>query len=149
MAVAGLPPRPRTVVGGLPHPDGRYRHERLDEHPGQGRAGYLAWAPHPNTGDEAPVGFALVTGLDSARHALTALFVVPAARGRGVGGGLAREVVGRHPGAWEVAFQHDNHDAARFWRTLAREVWGEGWLEERRHVPGRPNVPPDHWISTA
>ena len=43
------------VVNGFPYADGRYGHERLDEYPKGDGAGYLAWAPHPNTGQEAPV----------------------------------------------------------------------------------------------
>jgi hypothetical protein len=26
---------------------------------------------------------------------------------------------------------------------------GEAWTEEERPVPGKPEVPPDHWIETA
>ena len=136
------------VVNAFPYADGRYNHEWLDEYPGPGRAGYLAWAPHPNTGEDAPVAFALVKGLDGPRHAFATQFVVPAARREGLGRVLALDVIGRHPGAWEVGFQHDNPDAGRFWRALAATVWGDSWIETEEPVPGKPDVPPDHWIRT-
>jgi predicted acetyltransferase len=134
-----------SIVNGFPYADGRYRHEWLDEYPGPGRVGYLAWAPHPNTGELAPVAFALVKGLDTERHALASFFVVPAARRGGLGTLVALEVLGRHPGAWEIAFQEDNHAAGRFWRLVADQALGD-WTEEAVPVPDRPDVPPDHWI---
>lgn len=136
------------IVNGLPYADGRYRHARLADYPGPDRAGYLAWAPHPNTGEDAPVALALVRGLGSERHALAEFWVAPAARRTGVGRTFALDVLGRHPGAWEVAFQRDNARAARFWRGVARAAWGEGWTETEEPVPGRPDVAPDHWIRT-
>jgi predicted acetyltransferase len=137
-----------SVVNGFPYADGRYRHEWLDEYPGPGRAGYLAWTPHPNTGEDSPVAFGLVKGLDGPRQEFAALFVVPAARRSGLGGSLALDVIGRHPGAWGVGFQHDNPDAGRFWRGVASKAWGEAWTETEEPVPGKPEVAPDHWIRT-
>ena len=57
-------------------------------------------------------------------------------------------MLGRHPGPWEIAFQRDNLAAGRFWRAIAGEAF-ETWTEEARPVPGKPDVPPDHWISGA
>lgn len=37
--------------------------------------------------------------------------------------------------------------AVAFWRRVAAAVAGEAWAEERRAVPGRPDLPPDVWIS--
>jgi hypothetical protein len=34
-----------------------------------------------------------------------------------------------------------------FWRRVATEVAGDAWTEERRHLPSRPELPPDVWIS--
>ena len=138
------------VVNGFPYADGRYRHEWLDEYPGPGRAGYLAWAPHPHQSDElAPVAFALVKGLDDPCRELAAFFVVPAARYDGLGRWFALDLFDRHPGAWAVAFQHDNVVAGHFWRAVASEAWGERWSETEEPVPGKPDVPPDHWIRSA
>jgi predicted acetyltransferase len=137
------------VVNGFPYADGRYRHEWLDEYPGEGRAGYLAWSPHPNTGEQAPVAFALVRGVGSGTCTMQAFFVVPAARRGGVGRRFALDVISRHDDAWDVPFQHDNVAAGHFWRAVARDAWGEGWTETEEPVPDKPEVPPDHWIRSS
>lgn len=134
------------VVNGFPYADGRYRHEWLDEYPAPDRCGYLLWQPHPNTGEDAPVAFALVRGLDADARTMQAFFVVPAARRGGVGRRFALDVVGRHPGAWEIPFQHDNVGAGMFWRAVATDAWGTAWAETEEPVAGKPDVPPDHWI---
>ena len=134
------------IVHGLPYADGRYQHRELDGYPGPDRAGYLAWAPHPKTGEEAPVAFALVSGIDEDRRSLAALFVAPAARRSGVGRALALHAIRSHQGPWEVGFQHDNAEAGEFWRSVAAEVWGDGWVETREPVPGMPEAPADHFI---
>ncbi len=137
------------VVGGLPYSDGRYQHRELDTHPSPDGAGYLAWRPHPNSGEPAPVGFALVSGLGAARSCVAAFWIAPAARRAGVGRVLAHEVLSRHRGPWAVAFQHDNAAAQTFWRAVADAVFSSGgWVELRRPVPGRPDVPPDHVIES-
>jgi predicted acetyltransferase len=138
-----------TVVNGFPHADGRYRHEWLDEYPAPDRCGYLAWAPHPNSGEDAPIGFALVRGLDAEERAMQAFFVVPAARRGGLGRRFALDVIGRHAGPWAIPFQHDNAAAGPFWRRVAEEAWGGAWTERTEPVAGKPDVPPDHWIRTA
>ncbi len=61
---------------------------------------------------------------------------------------LAREVIGRHDGQWEIAFQHDNLSAGAFWRRVATAAWADGWAETTEPVPGRPDIAPDHWIRT-
>lgn len=137
------------VVNGFPYADGRYQHAELDTYPGTGKVGYLAWEPHPSTGEDAPVAFALVDGLgDDVRH-LAAFFVIPASRRVGTGSDVAAEVLARHPGAWKIAFQHDNTAAGAFWRRVAQRAWGTGWNETEVEVPDKPDVPPDHWIRTA
>lgn len=137
------------IVSGLPYADGRYQTRELETYPAPDRAGYLAWRPHPRTGEDAPVGFALVDGLTGERRSLAALWVAPAVRRDGVGMRLALDVIGRHPGAWTVAFQHDNHQAGAFWRRVADAAFGAGrWREDTRPVPGLPEAPRDHWIET-
>lgn len=51
------------VVSGLPYADGRYQTRGLPDGSSSGVASYLAWRPHPNTGETAPIGFAVVDGL--------------------------------------------------------------------------------------
>jgi predicted acetyltransferase len=139
------------IVHGLPYADGRYAHGPLDTYPAGDRLGYLALRPHPNTGADAPVGFALVSGIGGERRHMDAFWTAPAARRGGLGRQLAAYVVIEHPGPWTIAFQHDNAAAAGFWRRVAAEHFGaegEGWTEEQRAVPGRPDVPADHWIES-
>ncbi|MFA4085156.1 hypothetical protein ONA92_26035 [Mycobacteroides salmoniphilum] len=137
-----------TVVNGFPYADGRYQHSLLDCYPGQGKVGYLAWQPHPINGEDAPVALALVGGLDTSRYALDAFFVIPAARRLGLGTRLANEVLSKHPGAWEIGFQDVNIVAGAFWRRVAEAAWGHDWVETIEAVPGKPDVPADHWIRT-
>ncbi|MFJ7199921.1 MULTISPECIES: GNAT family N-acetyltransferase [unclassified Streptomyces] len=128
--------------GVLPDPDGTFRSDRL--HAALTRAD---WAPYLLTVDGSPVGLALVRGLADPTRVLSSFFVVRGVRRTGIGLCAVREVVAKHPGPWEVAFQQGNASAVAFWRRVATEVVGEAWTEERRPVPGRPDLPPDTWIS--
>ena len=138
-----------TVVNGLPYADGRYQCRQLSYFPSVDGAGYIAWRAHPNTGEAAPIGFAIIDGVQGPQRSVVAFWVAPAARRHGVGGTLAIDVLTRHPGPWTIAFQQDNAGAGDFWRRIADAAFGrDGWSEEQRPVPGRPDVPPDHWIET-
>ncbi len=137
------------LTGSLPWSDGRYKHEPLDAHPGSdGHAGFLGWHPHPQQGEDAPVALALVDGIGGERRSITAFWVVPGGRRTGWGRQLALDVIGRYPRPWTIAFQHDNAGAGRFWRGVAQDAFGDGWTEEQRPVPDRPELPPDHWIES-
>jgi predicted acetyltransferase len=137
------------IVSALPYADGRYQTRGLPERPSPDVTGYLAWRPHPNTGQASPLGFSLVDGLARDRRSLAALWVAPVVRREGVGRRLALDAIARHPGRWSVAFQHDNVHAGEFWRRMADEAFGPGaWGEVERPVPGVPDAPPDHWIET-
>lgn len=138
------------VVNGLLYADGRYQAAQLRRFPSPDGAGYLAWRPHPVTGENAPVGFALIEGLIGDQRSVTGFWVAPAARRAGIGRRLASEVLSRHEGPWSIGFQHGNASAGRFWRETADTVFGPGqWLERQRPVPGRPHVPPDHFIESS
>ncbi|WP_406125969.1 GNAT family N-acetyltransferase [Streptomyces sp. NBC_00989] len=128
----------------LPNPDGTFRSERVDAAFG-GTDG--DWAPYLFVSGERPVGFAFVRGLSSATRVLNSFFVVRGARRAGVGMGAVRDVVARHPGSWEVAFQDANPGAVAFWRRVGDELAPGEWGEERRPVPGPADLPPDVWIS--
>ncbi|MFC4783647.1 GNAT family N-acetyltransferase [Nocardioides sp. MAHUQ-72] len=129
------------IVGAFPRSDGRYNHAWLDDWAvSEDAAGYLA---HEG---EAPVAFAVVNRLREGPRGIGAFWVAPVVRRSGLGRRLALDVIGRHPGPWEIAFQDENVGAGRFWRAIADEVF-DGWTEEARPVPGKPEVPPDHWIS--
>lgn len=135
------------VSGALPDPSGQFRRERLDAaFTDPGWRGVVAHL-EPAGGAVSPVGFALVRGVDAPVRVLSSFFVVRGARRIGVGRDLAGHVLRSFPGAWEVAFQDANPPAVRFWRTVATDAVGEAWTEEHRAVPGRPDLPPDTWIS--
>ncbi|WP_329131807.1 GNAT family N-acetyltransferase [Streptomyces sp. NBC_01476] len=131
-----------AFTGELPAPDGTFRSERL-----AAAFGEEGWAPYLFTSEEQPVGFAFVRGLDGPKRVLNSFFVVHGVRRGGVGLRAVRAVFAAHPGPWEVAFQDVNVGAVAFWRRVATEVAGQAWTEERRAVPGRPDVAPDRWIS--
>ncbi|GGS91889.1 acetyltransferase [Nonomuraea spiralis] len=128
--------------GGLPAPDATYHSDRL-------HAAFqdADWASYLFTSDDHPVGFAFVRALSGPERVLNSFFVVRGARRSGIGMVAVREVISRHPGPWEIAFQDSNEAAVAFWRRVATEIAGEAWTEERRAVPNRPDVPPDVWIS--
>jgi predicted acetyltransferase len=137
------------IVQGLPYADGRYQTGPLARFPSADGVGYLAWRPHPKTGEDAPIGFALVDGLESDRRSVVGFWVAPVARRGGVGRFLAVDVLTRHDGPWSIGFQHDNLGAAVFWRAVADEVFGAGqWSEVERPVRGLPHVPADHFIES-
>ena len=138
-----------TVVNGLPYADGRYQAAALERFPSPDGAGYLAWRAHPRTGEDAPIGFALIDGLERDRRSIPGFWVAPVVRREGVGRRLAVEVLSRHEGPWSIAFQHDNAGAGVFWRAVADASFGPaGWSEELRPVPGLPHAPPDHFIES-
>jgi predicted acetyltransferase len=95
----------------------------------------------------SPVGFAFVSGLTSAARLMSEFFVVRALRGHGIARAAVDELFARHPGEWEIPFQENNIAAARFWRRVATDVAGANVREELRPVPGKPEVPPDVWIT--
>lgn len=127
--------------GVLPNPDGTFRSERL-----------LAafhdpdWMAYVLTADENPVGLAVIRGLTSRSRVLSGFFVVRGARRTGVGLRAVRELIGRHPGHWEIPFQDDNAAAVGFWRRVASDTAPGKWTEDRHRAPGKPDLPRDVWI---
>lgn len=128
--------------GVLPAPDGTFRSDRLHR-----AVDDPDWAAYVLMTDDRPVGLALVRGLTGGLRVLNSFFVVRGLRRKGVGMHAVHDLISRYPGPWEVAFQDDNAAAVRFWRRVATTVSGDGWTEERRPVPGKPELPPDVWIS--
>ncbi|MFI8523248.1 GNAT family N-acetyltransferase [Promicromonospora sukumoe] len=135
------------ISGALPDPSGQFRRERLDAaFTDPGWRGVVAHL-EPDGAPPSPVGFALVRGLDGPTRVLSSFFVVRGVRRIGVGRELAAHVLAAFPGRWEIAFQDANPPAVRFWRAVAADAVGVAWTEEHRAVPGRPDLPPDTWIS--
>ena len=94
-----------------------------------------------------PIGFGLIRGLNESRRLMAGFFVVRGVRRLGVGHDAALAMLRRHPGAWEIPFQEENVGAARFWRDVAVSAVGNEWTEDRRPVPGKPDIPDDVWIT--
>jgi predicted acetyltransferase len=137
------------TVNGLPYADGRYQTRGLAEHPSPDGAGYIAWRPHPNTGEPSPVGFAVVDGLLGEQRRIAGFWVAPTARRDGIGRALALDVLARHDGPWLIGFQHDNQAAVVFWRRIADQAFGaEHWTETRHSIPNKPEYPADHIIES-
>ncbi|GAA1570638.1 hypothetical protein GCM10009789_25190 [Kribbella sancticallisti] len=97
--------------------------------------------------DGRPAGFAFVRGLSSGLRVMGEFFVVRAARRQQVGRETAVQVIRRHPGDWEIAFQEENPGAAKFWRRVVADLVGPNYKDESRPVPGKPKIPPDSWLS--
>jgi predicted acetyltransferase len=129
-----------AFTGALPDKAGRFRQERLDAaltEPG--------WAAYLFRLGSAPVGLAVVRGLDTDERIISSFFIVHGARRSGVGRAAVQHVTGLQPGSWSVAFQDSNTAASRFWPTVAAET-DDCWTLERREVPGRPDLPADAWV---
>lgn len=129
--------------GQLPRPDGSYRSDRLESV----LTGDPNWAGYLFHTGENPVGFAFVRALTEPVRVLNSFFLVRPVRRQGLGLRAVQDVLGRHPGRWEVAFQENNETAVRFWRRVAAVVSGSAWSEEKRPITGAPDAPPDVWIS--
>jgi predicted acetyltransferase len=134
---------PSGFRGSLPDEDGTFHLRTLlpffEEAPD--RAAYVFYSGHN------PVGFAFVSRLTSEVRLMSEFFVVRGLRGHGVGRAAVDELFARHPGEWEIPFQENNVAAARFWRRVALSVAGDRVREDRRPVPGKPQIPPDVWIT--
>ena len=127
--------------GTLPNGEGKYKAGRLPTYFGDpDRSGYLI------SYLGAPAGFAFVSGLLAERRAMGDFFVVRAARRKGVGHEVVRQLFDQHPGGWEIAFQSENGGVPEFWRRVVSEAVGTEWREELRPVPDKPHIPPDHFI---
>jgi predicted acetyltransferase len=132
---------PAGLVGSLPDERGRFHERSLDPQLEGDAAGYVFF------GDGHAVGFAFVVPRGGGASMMGHFFVVRGLRGHGVAAAAGREVFARHPGRWEVPFQEANTIAGRFWRRLARELAVGEVHEERRPVPGKPEVPDDVWLT--
>ena len=129
-----------AFTGALPDSNGRFRQERLDAALAEpGWATYLFWL------GSAPIGLAVVRGLDTDERIISSFFIVHGGRRSGVGRAAVKHLTGLQPGPWSVAFQDSNTAATRFWPTVAGEI-DDGWTLEYREVPGRPDLPADAWV---
>ncbi|MGY4718895.1 GNAT family N-acetyltransferase [Naumannella huperziae] len=128
-------------TGALPDPDGSYRSERLLL-----SLSSPSWAAWLLTAGDHPIGFCLTRAMDTPVRIVTSFFVVVPARRAGAGTALLRGVVTADPGTWSVAYQDANAAAARFWTKVA-SAYDPHHSLERRRVPGKPDLPPDCWVT--
>jgi predicted acetyltransferase len=128
----------------LPNPDGTFNNRRLD-------AFFLADDPDLRAwiirAGGALAGFVMTRAESDGTRVLSDFFVVRALRRSGVGRKAAMATFTAYPGPWVVAFQDYNPGAREFWESVAAEVAGDSWLSEHRPVPGKPELPPDTWMS--
>jgi predicted acetyltransferase len=131
-----------AFTGDLPGADGTYRSEWLALAL-NGEPGWHAWIL--TVGDH-PAGLGITRAMDEPLHVLNSFFLVVPLRRTGLGTRFARTIMTSTPGRWEVAYQERNQAAARFWPAVAGQLDPE-WLNAIRPTPGRPELPPDRWIS--
>jgi predicted acetyltransferase len=78
------------------------------------------------------VGFALVAPAAVTRRSgawMDQFFILERHRRAGAGRALARYVLERHPGAWEIGQMYANLAAQAFWRSVVAEVTGGEYVE--------------------
>ena len=125
----------------LPDSDGTYRSERL--HSALSDPGWHAWLL---LAGRHPIGLAFSRAMNTSVYVLNSFFVVAPVRRAGLGTAFAHTVVTNPPGTWAVAHQDVNDAAARFWSQLAARL-DPHWTIERKPVPGKPDLPPDTWVT--
>lgn len=131
-------------MGLLPNPDGTFNNRRLD-------AFFVADDPTARgwlilvAGRTA--GFVLTHADDTGGQVLGDFFVVRALRRSGVGMTAAVAVLRATPGRWVLGFQDYNPGACAFWTRVATAVAGKAWTLEHRPVAGKPELPPDTWLT--
>ena len=108
------------LTGKLPDRDGLFA---LDTQLDDRHHAFLGWM------GERPFGFCVIrTGEDGCE--VCEFFVVPAARGRGVGRFLATTVFDRHPGPWQVKQIAGAQGAVAFWRRVVAQYTGNDFIED-------------------
>ncbi len=92
------------------------------------------------------VGFSIVRDTDEDTKIVSEFFILGPFQRQGIGHQIAIKLFHLHPSKWEIPFQEFNSPAALFWRRVAETAAPSEWIEEKRQVPGRTDVPPDNWI---
>jgi predicted acetyltransferase len=67
-------------------------------------------------------GFTMTRCLDDGVREVSEFFVVRRHRRHGTGQSAAHQMFRRHPGPWQLAFDHANHPAAQFWPRVTASV---------------------------
>jgi len=74
------------------------------------------------TADGQLAGFTMTRRLDDGARSVAEFFVVRRHRRLGVGRAAAHQLLRRHPGPWQLSFQHANQAAARFWPGVVAAI---------------------------
>jgi predicted acetyltransferase len=85
--------------------------------------------------DGSLAGFCLTRRLESGLWSMSEFFIVRAHRHRGIAQAAATLVFASSPGRWQVAVDHDNTPALKFWSELIPSV--------ASNVSHRDRFPPD------
>jgi predicted acetyltransferase len=96
------------------------------------------------TADGQLAGFTMTRRICDGPREVAEFFVVRRHRGHGVGRDAARQMFGRHPGEWLLAFDHANLAAAQFWPAIVTAM-ADGPVSSSDRYP--PDVSfPGTWL---
>lgn len=96
------------------------------------------------TADDALAGFTTTRRLDGGIREVSEFFVVRRHRRHGIGQTAAHQMFRRHPGPWQLAFDHANHPAAQFWPRVTASI-ADGPVQRTDRYP--PDVAyPGTWL---
>ena len=117
--------------------DGRYRDDRLRT--------YLAYEEHWAyliRYQEDVAGFALIRKSEPGTYLLGEFFIQSNFRKLGVGSQSVALLLGDFSGHWQIPFQNENPNAAKFWRRTIAKL-GFSATEKEQPVEGYPELPHD------
>ena len=86
------------------------------------------------TADGALAGFTMTRRLDDGTREVSEFFVVRRLRHHGIGQDAAYQMFRRHSGPWQLAFDHANHPAARFWPRVTASI-ADGVVQRTDRYP--------------
>jgi predicted acetyltransferase len=96
------------------------------------------------TADGALAGFTMTRRLADGLREVSEFFVARRYRRHGVGQTAAHQMFRRHPGPWQLAFDHANYPAAQFWPRVTASI-ADGPVQRTDRYP--PDVThPDSWL---
>jgi predicted acetyltransferase len=79
-------------------------------------------------------GFTLTRRLDDGVREVSEFFVARRHRRHGTGQAAAHQMFRRHPGPWQLAFDHANHPAAQFWSRVTASI-ADGPIQRTDRYP--------------
>jgi predicted acetyltransferase len=96
------------------------------------------------TADGTLAGFTMTRRREDGIREVSEFFVTRRYRRHGVGQAAASQMFRRHPGPWQLHFDHANHPAAQFWSRVTTSV-ADGPLQRTDRYP--PDVAyPGTWL---